>query len=171
MVAWCALPPFSRNRTQRRRFCTNTSSNFHGERRADACEQKHHEADQGAVAQAGRRRRIDAVEELASLGGFQNRRLAGLHDMLRTVHRYGRVHLHDLADDKSIEQATDRDCLTVCASIHVATCSGAICASDGTPASGAPRKEVGDGAAVRPPGVCRLRIAAAKNSRKHHCSF
>jgi hypothetical protein len=42
------------------------------------------------VAEAGRRRRVDAVEELPRLGRFQHRRLAALHDVLRTAHRRGR---------------------------------------------------------------------------------
>jgi hypothetical protein len=61
-----------------------------------------------ARSQAGRRRRVDAVEELARLGRFQHRRFAGLHDVLRTAHRRGRIHRQDLAHHKPIEQVVDR---------------------------------------------------------------
>ena len=43
-------------------------------------------------------------DELAPLSTVEHRRLAGLHDMLRSAHRGGRVHRHHLAGDKPVEQ-------------------------------------------------------------------
>jgi hypothetical protein len=80
---------------------------LHGKRRADPRERIGHEGNQGAVAETGRRRRVDAVEELARLGRVQYRRFAGFYDVLRAAHGHGRVHRHDLADDQPIEQMAD----------------------------------------------------------------
>jgi hypothetical protein len=115
----------------------------HAERRADPGERIDHEPDQGAVAQAGLRRDIDAVEQRARFGGIEHRRLPGRHDVARPAHRVRRVDRHDLAVDQPIEQVAERGeplldarrgQLARRASIQVATCSGWTAAIDGTPA-------------------------------------
>jgi hypothetical protein len=53
----------------------------HAERRANASERVDHERDQGAVAQPGIRRDIDAVEQRARFRRIEHRRLPACHHM------------------------------------------------------------------------------------------
>jgi hypothetical protein len=81
---------------------------LHRERRAEAREGIDHEADQGVVAKADRRCHVDAVKQLPCLGRIEHRRLAALHTVRGTADRSSRVHRHDLARHKPIEQMPDR---------------------------------------------------------------
>jgi hypothetical protein len=71
-------------------------------------ERKHHQRDQRAVTQAGRRRHIDAVEQLPRLGCIEHRRAALFRGMGGPAHRRSRVVRHDLAGDEPVEQVADR---------------------------------------------------------------
>jgi hypothetical protein len=61
-----------------------------------------------AIAQTDDRRRVDAVEQRARLGGIEHWRLPGRHHVPGPGHRRGRVDRHHLAGHEPIEQATDR---------------------------------------------------------------
>ena len=78
------------------------------ERGTDAGEAVDHQSDQRPVAEPDRFRRVDRVEELSRLGRLEHRRLAAPHDVARPAHGGGRVHRHDLADDKPVEEGADR---------------------------------------------------------------
>jgi hypothetical protein len=80
----------------------------HANRCADPREGTHHEPDQRAVAQARGRRRVDAVEQCARLGGIEHQRLPGRDDVARPARRMRRVDRHDLAVDQPIEQVAQR---------------------------------------------------------------
>jgi hypothetical protein len=60
----------------------------HAERRADPGERIDHQPDQGAVAQACLRRRVDAAQQRPRFGRIEHRRLPGRHDMARPAHRW-----------------------------------------------------------------------------------
>ena len=81
---------------------------LHRERRADPRERIDHEADQRAVAQADRRRHVDRVEQGARLRRIEHGRLAALHAVRGPADGRGRVHRHDLARHKPVEQMADR---------------------------------------------------------------
>jgi hypothetical protein len=53
----------------------------YAERGADASEQIGYQSDQGAVAQTGDGRRVDAVEQRAHFQGIEHRRLPRRHDV------------------------------------------------------------------------------------------
>ena len=82
-------------------------SHLHRHSRAHACEAVQHDSDQGAVAQAHQRARVDAIQKTPGLAGGQHRRLASFHNVFRAAHRAGRVERHDLADHKPVEQHAD----------------------------------------------------------------
>jgi hypothetical protein len=80
----------------------------HVDSRADARERRYHEANQGAVAQADNRRRVDRVDELARLGRVEHRHLAAPHDVERPAHGGGGIGRHDLAYNHPVEQVAQR---------------------------------------------------------------
>src|SRR6516225_4619830 len=57
----------------------------------------------GAVAQAGMRRDIDAVEQRPRFRRIEHRRLPGGHDVTGPSHCVRRVDRHDLAVDQPVE--------------------------------------------------------------------
>ncbi len=63
-----------------------------------------HQGDEGAIAQAGERVRVDRIEQLAGFGGRQDGRLAFPDRMLRSAHRAGRVGGNDLSDHQPVEE-------------------------------------------------------------------
>ena len=79
----------------------------HRHGRAHACEAVQHDPDQGAIAQAYQRARVDAVQQAPGLDRRQHRCLAGFNDVFGAAHRTGRVEGHDLADNQPIEQHAD----------------------------------------------------------------
>ena len=80
----------------------------HVDHRRDACEGKTHEGNERPIAEANKRIELDRVEEGTRLVGFEHRRLATLHDMLRPSHGCGRIHWNDLTRDEKIEEHPDR---------------------------------------------------------------
>jgi len=74
---------------------------------AYAGESESHESDERAIAQANYSRCVDGIEKFASLVGRQNGRLALFDRMLGAAHRAGRVHRHDLAHYKPVEEHAD----------------------------------------------------------------
>jgi hypothetical protein len=64
--------------------------------------------DRRAVAQAGMRRDIDAVEQRARLGRIEHRGLSRRDDVPGAVHRVCRVDRYNLAIDQPIEQVPQR---------------------------------------------------------------
>jgi len=79
----------------------------HGKRRSNAGERINHEADQGAIAQAGVRVHVDGVEHAPRFLRRQHRRLAALDDVARPTQGRGRIRRYNLADHKSVEQMAD----------------------------------------------------------------
>jgi hypothetical protein len=60
--------------------------------------------DQGAVPQIAQGRGRNRGEQFAPFVALENRRLAGLDDVLGPAHRRRRVHRYDLAGDEPVEQ-------------------------------------------------------------------
>jgi hypothetical protein len=56
------------------------------------------------VAQPHHRARIDAVEQDAGFARREHRGFAFFHDMLGATHRVRRIHIHDMADDRPVEE-------------------------------------------------------------------
>lgn len=80
---------------------------FHPQGGADAGERVDHEGNQGAVAQARRSARVDAVQEPAGFLGLQDWRLAGLDDVRWPPNRTGGVGRYDLPRHQPVEQVAD----------------------------------------------------------------
>ncbi len=76
---------------------------LHRQSGADPREGIDHQSDQSAVAQAGRRRHINAVEKRARLDRIEHRRLAGLDHMPRPAHGGGRIDRRDLSRHQPVE--------------------------------------------------------------------
>ena len=74
---------------------------------AHACEAVQHDPDQGAVAQAHQRARVDTVQQAPGLDRRQHRCLAGFNDVFGAAHRAGRVERDHLADHQPVEQHAD----------------------------------------------------------------
>ena len=79
----------------------------HRHGRAHACEAVQHDPDQGAIAQAHQRARVDAVQQAPGLDRRQYRCLAGFNDVFGAAHRAGRVERDHLADHQPVEQHAD----------------------------------------------------------------
>ena len=65
-------------------------------------------AEEGAVAQARKRREVDAVEQGSSFCGGEDRSLAGLDDVFGSAHRCCGIEGEDLADDEPVEEHAQR---------------------------------------------------------------
>jgi hypothetical protein len=63
-----------------------------------------HHPDQSAIAQAGNRVDIDAIEQYPGVIGGEHRRAARLDHMLGSAHGVGRVPRHDLSGDQVVKQ-------------------------------------------------------------------
>ena len=80
----------------------------HGDRGRDAREAVDEHAEEGAVAQARKRREVDAVEQRPGLRGREHWGLAGLDDMLWSAHGARGIEGEHLADDEPVKQHAQR---------------------------------------------------------------
>jgi hypothetical protein len=81
---------------------------LHRDRRAHPREGVDHQADQGAIAQAGKGIGVDRVDQGAGLVGLQHRRLTPPLRVLRPPYRGRGIHGHDLADHHPVEEHAQR---------------------------------------------------------------
>ena len=77
---------------------------LHAQRCGDAGKGIGEGGDERAVAQVAQGFGRNALDERAPLLALEHRRLAGLHDVLRSAHGRGRIQRNDLAGDQPIEQ-------------------------------------------------------------------
>lgn len=80
----------------------------HGKRSPDAAERIDHQPDQGAVAQADRRRHVDAIQQLPGLVGREHRGLPLLDAVLGAAHGGRRVEWHHAPGRQPVEQHPHR---------------------------------------------------------------
>lgn len=79
----------------------------HRQGRTDPRERIYHQANQRPIAQAGRRRHVDRIEQAARLAWIRHGRLAAPDAVRRPPHQYGRIYRHHLTGHQPVKEMAD----------------------------------------------------------------